>query len=320
MNSYLSAYESSKKFNDVYIIIGAQGSGTKLTCQLLNQVFSFSVIRDRSLIFNSAVNLLKSPRLSTINKEQKKVFNALFPPSQLRKMSDLKYYHRQNANYLGIENYFDKISIKTPEEFAYFFYSYHTHIDGLQRFAVKSDDMWENIQYLPDVFPRRKIIFLIRDFRDNVLSILNKRFGPRDIYVGAHYIKQRIRAYHQAALVNAENSIWVKYEQLLDNPKSFITEFAEKFNIEPVRELDAQLEALSIRSTNQNKWRQLSAEHLQICESVLKDELDQFDYKVQSTSTCKFSPNKIVKHRLKDFTLRVPQRLSTVKRNILMTS
>lgn len=316
MGNFLDFYEQAKS-QDVYVILGRQGSGTNLLARLMTAIFDFSVVQDRSLIFNAAVRVHRSPSRDVVRRELRKVHSALFPGELARRLRTGKAYFRQGKNYAGIEENLDRVDIRTAPEFAYFFYSYHAYHTGKSRLAIKSDDLWENFEFLDDVLPRRKSILLVRDCRDNVLSIMNKNFGPKDIYVGSHYVKKGLNIYAREYDARPGDCMVVKYEQILENPANVVRSLVAEFGLEPENDFEAALKRLRIRRQNSQKWRSLSSADLRICESILADELRRYGYPVQNDSKAELSSGEILRHRMNDVALRIPQKVKTLLFNVI---
>ena len=87
--------------------------------------------------------------------------------------------------------------IETPAELAQFVYAYGAYKLGTTLMAVKSDDLWEQLDRIDSVIPNRRIVLLTRDFSDNLLSITKKDFGPIEPFVAARYVHGRFLRYEQ---------------------------------------------------------------------------------------------------------------------------
>ncbi len=308
MNDFLSFYEEAKN-KDLFIILGSQGSGTNLISRCLMNVFDFSVIRDLSLIFNCAIEVYKNPSEEIIQQELQYVLKRFFPGNFRKRLQ--KHYHHRTKYYQGIQDYVDQVNIKTAMDFAYFFYAYHTFTNGATYFAIKSDDIWENIEYISRIFPNRKYIFNTRDPRDNVLSIINKYFGPKHIYTASLYVKERINIFYEEILRNQEKAMILKYETLLTDPVDIIYKFSEKFNIKVPEDVEDRVKLLNIRPKNFNKWRkEMSEEELLVCETILYDGLINCGYDVVNNTPVDISETERLRYKFQDFRARIPQKLN----------
>ncbi|MDH3599160.1 MAG: sulfotransferase [Candidatus Tectomicrobia bacterium] len=307
MDGFLEFYEQSKQ-KDLFIILGSQGAGTNLLARFLVNVFDFSVIRDKALIFKAAIKVHRDHSAANIQRQLRRVYAETFPNA----VTKVVYKQHHGKPFVGVDKYFEQANITTAKEFAYFFYAYSAYVAGKRHFAIKSDDIWEAIDALDTIFDCRKILLLTRDFRDNVLSVMHKNFGPRNVYSGSRYVKKRHNLYYNAYLRNPNHSLSVNYESLLTEPRQFIHAFADTFDMPPSMPVEAAIQKLNLRSSNFKKWeREMSPEELLICESIMHDELKRFDYALKNGTFIRFSPSQALGHRMHDCVLRVPQKAKT---------
>ena len=307
------SFRRSLQSQDLFIILGSQGSGTNLLCRILREIFKFSIVQDRSLIIDSAVKIHRKPVKSRIRSEINHVYRSFFPGS-IRKRFNLKHYYHQAANYVGIEKYLDNSGITNAREFINFFYDYHAFMVGGKYRAIKSDDISTYFGQLDDdFFPPQKHILLVRDPRDNALSIVNKNFGPCVLYCASLYVKEKLLLHEREMQKKPKSGLVTHYETLLQNPKEFVENFSKQFNIEPVGDLSE----LDIRKGNFNKWMRLSEHDLEICETVLKDEILRFGYELKTNGNFKFSQKDLLLWRSTNFAKRITQRVNAQFGNLL---
>ena len=298
---------------EIFIILGSQGSGTNLLCRILRRVFKFSVVQDRALILKSAIRVNKNPERSLIQREVDHVYRSLFPGS-IRKRFDLNHYYHQGKNYKGIEKFLHDSEIRNAKEFVDFFYDYHAFIAGGRHKAIKSDDISELFDELnEEIFPKKKYLLLLRDPRDNALSIANKDFGPCHLYFASLFVKEKLLLHEQETQRDPDSTLAVHYETLLSNPQEFVDNFSERFKIAPLGDLSEQ----PIRKENFNKWMRLPERELELCETVLKDEIERFGYTLKTEAKCKFSSKDLLSWRLHELAMRVPQRASAQIKNLI---
>ncbi len=309
-DDFFSFFEQAKKW-PLYIILGSQGSGTNLLSRLLQAVFSFSVVHDRSLIFNAAVRALTANKGSSLRREGQHILRSLFP-GFWRKRFARRAYYRQASNYVGIHEYFRRATIANPMELAFFFYAYHCWHNGMSHMAIKSDDIWEHITFVRILFPERRYILLVRDLRDNALSIVNKPWGPCDIAMASYYVRQRLQAYVSEIDAFPERSLLVRYETLLTDPQGFVGSFADFTGLPIPDDWRERIDALGVRKQNFNKWKSMPSGALGRCEHILQDFLLRFDYEMATV------PRRILSrrerfalggHALVDIARRIPQRI-----------
>ena len=302
-----SFYEQIKD-QPTFIVLGAQGSGTNLLSRILTRALDFSVTTDRSLIFNAAAKVCQDRTKERAMKEAKRVVYSLFP-GPVRKRLLPKRYFNQNKNYNGIEEHLSNAFTDSPSEFANFFYSYHAFVISKLHKALKSDDIWENINLLPEIIPNYRVLLLIRDPRDNAISITNKNFGPCEIYHASHFVRKRMDAYIGLADRAPGRAMSVKYEDLLSDPIACVKRLEGFVGAQITPDVEKQIESLNIKRDNHQKWKKLPLEDLAASEAVFADLLSRFDYERGTTGEWTASSLSHVRRAIKDKMMRVPQKI-----------
>jgi len=310
MNDFPQYLESISK-TPIYVILGVQGSGTNLLSRFLRSIFRFSVVHDRCLILDAGIRIHRKPTPAQIARQLNTVHRALFPGTLGRRL-DMMHFHHQQANYVGIERHLENVPVRSATDFLDFYYGYHAFTNGGSHRAVKSDDLWARMPYAETLFPQRRYILLVRDFRDNAMSIRAKPFGPQNIYAASIYVKDRFQVYRAEAEKHPELSFTTTYETLLTEPKRFVSDFSARFEMEPAADVDRAIEDLAIRSGNRDKWKQLSPRQLAVAEAVLKDELNQFGYETAGDRRQDLTTWQRVRWRAGDYARRVPQKIRWV--------
>ena len=296
-----------------FMLLGVQGSGTNFLSRILRIALDVSVTVDRSLIFNAAANLSRDRSKQRATLEANRIVDSLFP-GPVRKRLLPKRYYVQNKNYVGIREHLSNAYTDSPSEFADFFYSYHAFVNSKSHKALKSDDVWENIDLAREILPNYRVLLLIRDPRDNALSIMSKRFGPCEIYHASCYVRKRMNAYVALADKNPDCALCVKYEDLLANPIDCVKRMGSFIGVEFTPEVQNRVEQLNIKRDNHQKWKRLSAYDLATSETVLADILSRFEYERGTDQVWSPSRLELVKKIIKDSLLRVPQKLAVKKR------
>src|SRR5688572_10429353 len=246
------AFFETTKHEPIYVILGVQGSGTNLLRKVLLDVFNFSVIQDQSIVFNAAATLGSQPTVDEVQRQFDFVHSRVAPSTLTRKTQRLV---RGNASFDGIEQQFDPRQIKSGTEFARFVYAYGAYTRGTTLMAIKSDDLWEHIDQIDRVLPNRRIILLTRDFRDNLLSITKKDFGPVEPLVAAQYVKERFAHYEaEYRRTPEEHRYHVRYEDLLEAPEVFLSGFRTHFRLNGPEPSPNTVDKSRIRRQNIRKW------------------------------------------------------------------
>jgi len=314
-SSFVPFYERIKD-QPTFIVLGAQGSGTNLLARILASALDFSVTIDRSLIFNAAANLCRDRSKERGTKEAHRVVDSLFPGPVRRRLLPKRYFN-QNKNYIGIREHLSNAYTESPSKFANFFYSYHAFVTSKSKKALKSDDIWENLDMLPEIIPNYRVLLLIRDPRDNAISIMNKNFGPCEIYHASLFVRKRMDAYIALADKTPNQAFCVKYEDLLTDPVTCVKQMEDFVGAKVTPDITDRIEKLNIRRDNYQKWKKISAEELAASESVFADLLTRFEY--ERGTNCNWSPSSLAlfKRNCKDKMLRVPQKVRVKMRRYI---
>jgi hypothetical protein len=305
--SGFAAYFAQARLEPIYVILGVQGSGTNLLRRLLDTAFNFSVVQDQSVVFNVALALGNTPTPHAIARAYDGLLSRMLPSAIERKA--LRRV-KTNGSFDGVERAFDPSVIKTGEDLARFVYAYSGYSRQSRYLAIKSDDLWETIADIDAVLPNRRIILLTRDFRDNLLSITNKDFGPKDPLVAAAYVKERFRHYDaEFQRMPADRRLHVTFEELLDAPEAFVSRFWGHFGLGQPGEAPPSIETGTIRRNNKRKWAVLAPRRLEAVESVLREELVRYGYRLDTAASPAPSSGEWFAARVRDTVQRVPQKI-----------
>ena len=297
------------------VILGSQGSGTNLLAKFLRKVFDFSVVHDRSLFFNAAVDIHHNPSQRNIDRQLRRMLSSIYP-SRVRRLVQMKNYDRLGRRMTGIKDHVADARVNSGESFARFFYDYQAFAQGSLRTAFKSDDIWERIEYLSEIFPNCHYVLLVRDPRDNALSIVNKDFGPREIYSAAKYVKKRIDIYAKEVERFPDRSIVVTYENMLTDPHGFVRRFAKFVDLPLHEDVESRIEQVGVRSTNYNKWKQWAPKDLAAAEAVLADDLLKFGYELGSREQDRAAVTDALGRFARDCIRRVPQKIAAYRKTM----
>jgi hypothetical protein len=303
-------YLEQTRNEPVYVILGVQGSGTNLLGRLLVRIFNFSLMRDRSLVFNAAARLGASPDRRDVERELVRLKRYLFPSAFVRKTN--KYAIRDNEPFAGLERYLDPERIRSGADLANLVYAYRAYSLGTRLKAIKSDDLWETIPAIDRVLPNRRIVLITRDFRDNLVSIGGKTFGPIEPLRAAHYVKERLVPYAAEFRKAGPDALHVKFTTLVNAPRQFVDDFARHFQIAPATDPDAVIAAFPFRQGKIGKWKSLPPEQLAWVEGILYDELVEFGYPPESSQPSLPDRATILAATARDTVKRVPQKIRKV--------
>jgi hypothetical protein len=290
----------------VYIILGVQGSGTNFLGRILKRFFGFSLLRDRSMVFNAAARLGHAPPRHAVEREIRRFLARAFPSVIRRKTGRVLGDY---TSFPGIAAELRPELVHNGADFARLIYAYRAFRLGTTRMVVKSDDLWETIDAIDDVLPNRRTILITRDFRDNLVSIGDKAFGPVDPVRAAGYVKRRLGPYAAEFRRAGRQGYHVKFETLVTTPRQFLEQFSEHFKLAPTVDLEAAVQKLKIRPAKTQKWRRLSPRQLALCEGLLQRELLEFGYVPESDAPVVPGTSALVAATARDITRRVPQKI-----------
>ncbi len=136
---------------------------------------------------------------------------------------------------------------------------------------------------LVNLFPKAKYLYIVRDGRDVALSLLQKPWGPNNVYSCAEHW-HRANNGKQLQLIkqlqNNDQLMYIKYEELIDDPRQVCTKIYQFLDddINNYTELVNQL-INKTKSGNSSKWK-LNMTSLQIAtyDAVAKTTLMAHDY------------------------------------------
>ncbi len=298
------------KDKPTYVVLGVQGSGTNLVSRILARVFGVSIVRDRSLILGTAASLVGKTSAADYDRAWNKIYDCLFPGPIRKRLLSRQWYH-QASEYRGIENHRQAVELKTPAEFADFFYSYHAFVAGRVDRGFKSDDCWQHLGAMPDVIPNRKTVLVVRDPRDNANSIMFKDFGPRTAFAASRFVNRQLDLYLAETDSRPSDSLVVKYETLLSRPTDFVADFAELSGIEVPPDAEQKLDELDIRVTNFDKWKKWNHRDIAVSESILHDKIERLGYDLQNHQVMPITPSIAATQQVIDVMKRIPQRIKS---------
>jgi hypothetical protein len=137
---------------------------------------------------------------------------------------------------------------------------------------------FDKIYYL---FPNAKYIYIVRDGRDVALSLLQKKWGPNNIYETAKYWMKCNRKNELLELLMKDNRVLkVKYEELLVNPVRVIADIYSYLGVGFSSRYIEEL-ASNINRSNFDKWKiNMTAHDVQMFEIISADTLKMHGYSV----------------------------------------
>ncbi|MGE0592645.1 MAG: sulfotransferase [Vicinamibacterales bacterium] len=303
----LDAYQDQP----VYVVLGVQGSGTHLLSRFLTRVFGCSVLHDHAYVFEAARRLGTRPSPRQVAREIA-ALAAHLRPSRLRSLRMVRGI-RDVAPFAGIEHALRPSDVRSGADFARLVYAYRAAAVGAQHLAIKSDDIWEGLADIDDVLPNRRVLLLTRDFRDNVVSIMHKPFGPVDPLCAARYVKARFAAYEAEHARAGAHGCVVRFETLVERSDLCVHEMASRFGLTPVDDWDRVRQSIPTKPGRIGRWRTLSPRDQAQCEALLCDELERHGYPLAfGAAATPPSPLEGLAARARDFVGRSRQKAAVL--------
>ncbi len=156
-------------------------------------------------------------------------------------------------------------------------------LKGLNSWGDKTPNYLKDIDILYELFPDSKYIYIVRDGRDVALSLLEKDWGPNNIYYCARYWRDLNQNNQCLDSLQAANNLYrLKYESLVDNVELHVKEiyafldiaYDEKELIELVK---------TVRPGNYNKWKKyMTPRQVDTFDRIASDTLKRFGYEVST--------------------------------------
>ena len=152
---------------------------------------------------------------------------------------------------------------------------------GLEAWGDKTPHYIGDFDIIYSLFPDARFIFIVRDGRDVALSLLQKNWGPNNIYACARYWKKLHRHYPEfQALIDSNQMIEISYEDLLDNTEQRVRDIYA-FLDQSYDESDLAKLCSTVKPGNYFKWKQkFSKRQTLVFDYLAADVLERFGYEV----------------------------------------
>ena len=157
---------------------------------------------------------------------------------------------------------------------------------GKRSWGDKTPHYILSLNTLFELFPNSKYIYIVRDGRDVALSLLQKKWGPNNVYSCALYWKMcnTIQSDTLKKIKEKGNLFEIRYEDLLLNPTEVIRQLYDFLQEDIAQNVLISL-AHKIKKDNFYKWKtRMSFQQLKIFESVAGDVLEYYGYEVNNDS------------------------------------
>jgi len=218
--------------------------------------------------------------------------------------------HTSDREFLaGMDDRFAEAEISTAAGLASFVYAYHAFRLGATAVGIKSDDLWAHASALDHVLPNRRVILLTRDFRDHVVSVVNKPFGPVEPVAAASWIQRRFH-YYECEYQARQGGHHVRFEDLIRNPRHTIEHLGDRLGLTPACCVSTFVDNFTFKPGRIGRWTTLRRRDLEWCETILHREL--LDYGYGRATRTSYRPSRVdaIRVPLLDTVGRIRQKLT----------
>jgi len=193
----------------------------------------------------------------------------------------------------------DRKSFLTVQEALYAEYA---AVNDASAWVSKDPSTWDYIDELREYYDDLKVVYLVRDARDVVLSFKNSNVGRYHPYFNAkRWAAEQAVGLDLLDSKFGESMFELQYEQLLQNPEAVAESLCEFLDVEYAPEMlyyydttDAQQAAESagafenlsvpIKSDNFGKFHDgLTGAEIKITEKLARDQLQAYDYELTTS-------------------------------------
>lgn len=150
---------------------------------------------------------------------------------------------------------------------------------GYAAWGDKTPHYVGDISSIYSLFPDAKYLYIVRDGRDVALSLLQKNWGPNNIFSCAEYWKDLTADKPELKLLEDNNQILkLRYEDLLDNTEEHVLKIYD-FLGEKIKEGELEKLCSTVKAGNYYKWKkQLTKSQIKIFDQVAANTLQRFGY------------------------------------------
>ncbi len=205
---------------------------------------------------------------------------------------------------------------KSLPDFINAVFSYYALSKGKRRWGDKTPKNLHAINQILKFFPNAKILIMVRDCRDVVMSLSKADFSKVSYASAAWRWQLDADIIKQHCAQKKDSQVYLlKYENLLDNPGETIKSVLEFFNLwddpdilkryaehdDDVFHTKSSLYMKPLSKKNISKWEKIMSEQeVRECEAIARQGLEYFGYKVVHKDA-HISCFKVSFLRIKDF-------------------
>jgi hypothetical protein len=158
------------------------------------------------------------------------------------------------------------------------------HSLGFADWGDKTPHYLGDFNIINSMFPKAKYIYIVRDGRDVALSLLQKNWGPNNVFACSDYWnKLNIEKPEFRKLESDGRLMTLKYEDLLDHTERYVSEIYNYLG-EDIDSATIKNISSTVQAGNYYKWKtKLSPYQIKIFEMVSANTLRRFGYETSHT-------------------------------------
>jgi len=288
---------------EITFIVGCPRSGTTFLATLLREFFDIGFVNELQII-----PIFYKKLKNYIPLTEKKNLDRLV--SDIIKDNFFDIFRKTYSKYVGKPINITKediLSLLPEKSYAGVIYSILENAAikiGKTRVGSKNPDSYLDI--INELFPRAKVIHIIRDGRDCALSFYRMHWGHTNAYMAAKTWKLHVskNRYLGSSLL-MDRYIELKYEDLLSNPISQLNRLANFLHLSvDWKNVEKLVESMTIKN-NFYKWKKkMTQKDLKIFQAVAGDLLQECGYELAPVDPIQLTKFHEIYYNLMDKFLR----------------
>jgi len=258
-------------------IVGCQRSGTSFLYRAMSEVLDIGIGRDNTLFLNLYRGIAQYGDLSQDENLWKLLSEIEASPVFKKRFKGL---------HINNEDFIDALEKREYPDIVRSIYAYWALKQGKTRWGGKTPDYTAQLTPLARLLPDVKIIHVVRDGRDVALSLFERPWGPKDIYVAARYWKARVLLGAAGKELPEGRFYEIQYESFLAEPEEHFKKLLKFVEVDDLAMKNtmqrfSEKVAPKIMSNNSFKWKKkMRASAIRVFEVVAGDELKRFGYEI----------------------------------------
>jgi len=172
---------------------------------------------------------------------------------------------------------------------------------GRRAWGDKTPHYLGEVEVLNTLFPAARYLYIVRDGRDVALSLLQKDWGPNNLFTAAEYWVRLNKVNPTLTqLIDSGKVYFLRYEDLATDVEQHVRDIAA-FLGEDISESEIERLATTVRKDNSYKWKQaLSDRKIQLFDSVAHETLVRFGYEVAQQQPSRVSTVQRIIYQIHD--------------------